>query len=63
MSRKKNSDKIGKRVRFRLDRGRWVYGVCLDVEKTKGRDHSHVEVEGVSSPAWVATRDLEAIAA
>ena len=57
----KNSDKIGKRVRFRLDRGGWVYGICLDVEKTKGRDHSHVEVKGVSSPAWVATRDLEVI--
>ena len=58
---KKNSDKIGKRVRFQLDNGGFCYGTCLDVEKTKGRDHSRVDFGG-SSPAWVATRDLEVVA-
>lgn len=55
----KNSSKIGKRVRFQNDHGAWVYGICLDVEKTKGRDHSHVDFGGKHGPACVATRDLE----
>ena len=56
----KNSEKIGKRVSFKLDSGGSVLGCCLDVEKTKGRDHSHVDFGG-HHPAWVATRDLQVI--
>ena len=56
----KNSSKVGKRVRFILDNGGWACGICIDVEKTKGRDHSHVDFGGIF-PAWVATRDLAVI--
>ena len=56
----KNSSKVGKRVRFQLDNGGFCYGTCLDCERTKGRDLSHVDFGG-EYPAWVATRDLAVI--